>query len=98
MFDHLACADILNCFSCPNQVVIEEVEDIWCLLSFREMIDDSIVGHINTSQFSRNFAELLERIDFAIFKVDPVIRRKASKKLQKEGRHPIWPEGINYLF
>lgn len=96
--DHLACADILKCFSCPNQVIIEEVEDIWCLLSFKEAINDSIRDHLNSAQFIKNFKDLIDKIDFAIFSVDPAIRRKATNKLKKEGRHPIWPENINYLF
>ena len=96
--DHLACADILNCFDCPNQVIIEEVEDIWCLMSFREVIEESITDHKSHSQFVRNFASLVEKIDLCIFSVDPKVRRKATKKLKQEGRHPIWPEGINYNF
>lgn len=96
--DHLACADILKCFSCSNQVIIEEIEDIWCLLSFKEAINDSLRNHVNSSQFIRNFKDLIDKIEFAIFSVNPVIRRKAIKKLKDEGRHPIWPENINYLF
>jgi len=96
--DHLACADILNCFDCPYQVIIEEVEDIWCLMSFREVVEESITDHKSHSQFVRNFAVLLEKIDLCIFSVDPKVRRKATKKLKDEGRHPIWPEGINYNF
>jgi hypothetical protein len=96
--DHLACADILKCFSCPNQVIIEEVEDIWCLLSFKEAINDSLRDHVNSTQFMRNFKDLIDKIEFAIFSVNPAIRRKAIKKLKNEGRHPVWPENINYLF
>ncbi|WP_227631322.1 hypothetical protein, partial [Klebsiella pneumoniae] len=49
--DHLACSDIHNCFDCENQVIIESVEDIWCLLSYRESIIDSKVHHLNEQHF-----------------------------------------------
>ncbi|WP_283129811.1 hypothetical protein [Enterovibrio norvegicus] len=69
--DHLACSDILKCFSCHNQVIVEEVDDIWCLMSFKQSIDDSLADHIDSSQFERNFRDLLEKLDLAIFKVEP---------------------------
>lgn len=67
-------------------------------MSFREAIEESITEHKSHSQFVRNFASLIEKIDFCLFSVDPKVRRKANKKLKREGRHPIWPEGINYNF
>lgn len=96
--EHLACSDILKCFSCPNQVILEEVEDIWCLMSFKEAVNDSLANHTNRQQFERNFRDLIDKIEMAIFKVDPAVRRKAQNKLRKEGRHCLWPEGINDLF
>lgn len=93
---HLACADILNCFFCTNQVVIEEVDDIWCLLSFRCSIEESRGNHLNQSQFNKNFEEILHRVNQVIFRINPQIRRQAERKL-KEGRHPFWPEDINSL-
>ena len=95
---HLACADIMNCFFCPNQVIIEEVEDIWCLLSFKEMIIESRQEHINTQQFNRNFSETLQRIELALFSISPKIRRQSQRYLENNGRHPLWPEGINQLY
>lgn len=94
---HLACADILNCFYCDNQVLIEEVDDVWCLMSFKESLIDSQHEHLSLSQFSRNFNDLLSRVDEAIFRVSPKIRRMAQKKLS-HGRHPGWPEGFNFIF
>lgn len=96
--DHLACSDIIKCFSCPNQVIIEEVEDIWCLMSFKQAIEDSVSEHVNSNQFNRNFKDLLDKINVVIHRVNPSIRRKAVQKLTNEGRHPIWPDGINYNF
>ena len=96
--DHLACSDILKCFSCPNQVIIEEVDDIWCLMSFKLVVEEALTDHINSKQFERNFRDLIEKIDIAIYRINPMIRRRAAQKLSREGQHPLWPEGINYYF
>lgn len=95
---NLACADILNCFNCENQVIVEEVDDIWCLLSFRESLMDAKEDHISTSQFERNFGSTLKSIDDAILNISPKIRRLAERKLGEHGRHPIWPEHLNLIF
>lgn len=93
---NLACADILNCFFCTNQVVIEEVDDIWCLLSFKCSLEESRANHLNRSQFKNNFEEILHRVNQVLFRIDPKIRRQAERKL-KEKRHPLWPEDLNFL-
>ncbi|MEZ9955508.1 hypothetical protein AB4395_23960, partial [Vibrio splendidus] len=28
--EKLACADLLACFGCPNQVIVQSLVDIWC--------------------------------------------------------------------
>jgi hypothetical protein len=96
--DHLACSDIHNCFNCENQVIIESVEDIWCLLSYRESIKDSKVYHLNEQHFSNNYSDLLASINRIIFTIHPKVKRLAEKKLENEGRHPLWPDGINIDF
>ena len=96
--DHLACSDIHNCFNCENQVIIENTEDIWCLLSYRESIKDSKVYHLNENHFSNNYSRLLDSINRVIFTIHPKVKRLAEKKLKNEGRHPLWPEGINIDF
>ncbi len=96
--DHLACSDIHNCFSCENQVVIESVEDIWCLLSYKQSIIDSKCLHLNEKQFDRNYFELLNSIDRIVFAIHPKTKRLAENKLKNEGRHPFWPDGMNIDF
>ncbi|MCX9476541.1 hypothetical protein IG551_19150, partial [Vibrio cholerae] len=96
--DHLACSDIHNCFNCDNQVIIESVEDIWCLLSYRESVIDSKVHHLSEQHFNKNYLDLLNSINRIVFTIHPKVKRLAEKKLQNEGRHPLWPEGINIDF
>jgi hypothetical protein len=94
----LACADILKCFECENQVIIEEVEDIWCLLSFKEALLDSQHDHLDGRQYRRNFSKIINNVEEACFRVSPKVRRLAEKKLSSNGRHPLWPEGHNLVF
>jgi hypothetical protein len=90
----LACADILKCFGCENQVIIEEVDDIWCLLSFKEALIEASHEHANAQHFRKNFSGLLNSLERACFRVSPKIRRKAESKLS-HGRHPLWETGLN---
>ncbi|MEM0514067.1 hypothetical protein WCN91_01200 [Pseudoalteromonas sp. YIC-827] len=94
---HLACADLLNCFSCPNQVLVEEVDDIWCLLSFYEALEDAKEDHLNMSHFKNNFERVLNRIKQVLFSIDLKVRRQAERKLHTVGRHPFWPDTLNLV-
>ncbi|MBF4370937.1 hypothetical protein EAY04_23400, partial [Vibrio anguillarum] len=40
--EKLACADLLGCFGCPSQVIVQSLSDIWCLLSFKACIEESL--------------------------------------------------------
>jgi hypothetical protein len=95
---NLACADILKCFDCENQVIIEEIEDIWCLLSFKEALLDARYDHVDGRQHHRNFSKIIEKVQEACFRVSPKVRRLAERKLSTNGRHPLWPEGHNLVF
>lgn len=94
----LACADILKCFGCENQVIIEEVDDIWCLLSFREALIESSHEHVNALHFQKNYAAILNSLERAFFRVSLKVRRRAEKKLMSFGRHPLWGKGLNMVF
>lgn len=88
--EKLACANILQCFSCHNQVIVQSEYDIWCLLSFKENIEESISYHLNNHHFEKNFSSTLDKIKNIIYKIDKNILRKAERRLQTHGRHPLW--------
>jgi hypothetical protein len=94
----LACADILKCFECENQVIIEEVDDIWCLLSFKETLLYAQYDHLDGTQYRRNFSKIISNVEEVCFRVSPKVRRLAERKLSSDGRHPLWPEGHNLVF
>jgi hypothetical protein len=91
--EQLACADLKACFDCDQQVLIESVDDIWCILSFKECIEESMYLHQNTTHFVRNYADLLEKITSRLKKISTKILKLAESKLLDEGRHPIWQDG-----
>lgn len=90
----LACADIKSCFSCVNQVIVEEVDDLWCLLSFRDSVEESSYIHNSKQHFEKNYIRLLKNIKNILKFISPTKIREAEKKLAKNGRHPMWPEEI----
>jgi hypothetical protein len=88
--ESLVCADLLACWSCPHQVLVESITDLWCILSFRECLEQSLCHHIDKSHYSKNFDETLTKIDIRLKSLSPGILRKAYRKLADEGRHPLW--------
>ncbi len=57
--EKLACADLLKCFGCPEQVIVQSVSDIWCLLSFKECIKESLYLHLNAHHYRQNFEKTI---------------------------------------
>ncbi|WP_136523544.1 hypothetical protein [Geomonas ferrireducens] len=87
---HLACADLLWCFECPYQVIVETVDDIWCILSFKECLEESAYMHLDRNHYEGNFSRILRQIDCRIVGVSKNVRADAERKLFKIGRHPAW--------
>ncbi len=88
--ENLACADLIKCWSCGHQVLVESVTDLWCALSFRECIEESAGLHINNAHYQKNFGEALAKIDLRLKQLSPKIVQQAKRKLADEGRHPLW--------
>lgn len=90
--EKFACSDLLICFSCPHQVIIAEPTDIWCLLSFKECIEESIYKHVNHYHFHQNYDSVLRLIEKILLNIDKKILSKATQKLLDEGPHPLWQD------
>ncbi|WP_318486908.1 hypothetical protein [Photobacterium leiognathi] len=98
--ERLACADLLGCFGCPHQVIVQSVADIWCLLSFRACIEESLYLHLDAHHYRKNFEQVMVFIDSEILpKIHSKIVKQAQEKLDDDGLHPAWdePESILYL-
>ncbi|MEH0689931.1 hypothetical protein H4F17_12765 [Vibrio cholerae] len=88
--EKLACADLLKCFSCQHQVIVQSEHDIWCLLSFKESIEDSISFHVDANHFNKNFHDIIIKINEIIKRIDGRILRKSERLMVDNGRHPLW--------
>jgi uncharacterized damage-inducible protein DinB len=96
--EKLACAELLSCFGCPSQVVVQSVSDIWCLLSFKECIEESLYLHLDASHYRKNFEKTIRFIDDNIIhRLKKEIVKQAENKLNEEGRHPLWLEAESVL-
>lgn len=93
--ERLACADLLACFSCEHQVLVESEDDLWCLLSFRESIEESLYMHLDKTHFQKNFGSVLERIDARLKLINNKVLRVAERKLSVQGRHPLWSDAAS---
>lgn len=96
--EKLACADLLGCFGCPSQVIVQSLSDIWCLLSFKACIEESLYLHIDASHYHQNFESIVAFIEEKILpSIDRKILKQAETKLDDEGYHPNWDDADSVL-
>ncbi|MDF9399754.1 hypothetical protein [Vibrio sp. 1180_3] len=89
--EKLACADLLKCFGCQEQVIVQSISDIWCLLSFKACIEESLYFHLDAHHYRNNFETVLSFIDKKILpNISSTILRQAESKLNNDGSHPSW--------
>jgi len=95
--EKFACSDLMKCFSCPHQIIVAEVCDIWCLMSFKKCLEESIYRHVDQRHFYQNYASVLSAIDSILNRIDKKILQEATFKLRDDGPHPLWQEPIAFL-
>ncbi|MCK7630993.1 hypothetical protein MZ018_04460 [Shewanella sp. JNE10-2] len=96
--EKLACADLLACFGCPSQVIVQSLSDIWCLLSFKACIEESLYNHLDASHYRKNFEDIVTFIEVKILPyINKTVLKQAEKKLNDDGGHPLWSEAQSIL-
>ncbi|ENM2832365.1 phage integrase N-terminal SAM-like domain-containing protein [Vibrio cholerae] len=96
--EKLACADLLSCFGCSEQVVVQSVSDIWCLISFRSCIEESLYLHLDTLHFRQNFQYIINFIDNNILpKISKHILKQAEERFGSIGAHPLWEDAESVI-
>jgi len=96
--ERLACADLLGCFGCPEQVIVQSVTDIWCLLSFKTCIEESLYLHLDASHYRKNFEDVVKFIELKILpNIDKRTLKQAETKLDDDGFHPLWDDSESIL-
>ncbi|MEH3481098.1 MULTISPECIES: hypothetical protein [Enterobacter] len=95
--EKFACSDLMKCFSCPHQVIVTEVCDIWCLMSFKECLEESIFRHVDPRHFYQNYASVLSAIENILNRIDKKVVQEATYRLRDEGPHPLWQEVLPFI-
>ncbi|MDW2080586.1 hypothetical protein [Vibrio sp. 1640] len=91
--EKLSCADLLGCFGCPSQVIVQSLPDIWCLLSFKACIEESLYLHLDANHYSQNFEKVVAFIDEKILpNINKKLLKQVETKLDNEGYHPLWSD------
>lgn len=87
----MGCGFIINCFWCENFAVVDEVIDIWRLLSFEQKVKDTFSEHQDIHHFLKNYGDLQLQIAKLKSKFTPLNLRVATKRLETE-IHPFWAD------
>jgi hypothetical protein len=96
--EKLACADLLGCFGCPDQVIVQSLSDIWCLLSFKSCIEESLYRHLDAHHYKKNFEDIIVFIDTKILpNIKLSLLRAAEEKLDNDDLHPNWDAAESVL-
>lgn len=85
-----ACADFSHCVECSKSCVVETLESVWLLLSFRHAIEYGKPLYIGSVNAVERYETLFLKIDLRLGLVDEATLKKARVKLQREGVAPVW--------
>lgn len=92
--DYVACHKFLECFGCRHHAIIAEVEDVWLLLSFSDVILESATRPSINSRPSH----LLSKVSNTVQIIIERIKREHAKVYEKayemylDEAHPLWQE------
>ncbi|MCL1056489.1 hypothetical protein L2729_00600 [Shewanella gelidimarina] len=96
--ERLACADLLACFGCPEQVIVQSVHNIWCLLSFKLCIEEAMYLHLDAHHYRKNFESVIHFIENKILpKLKKKLIKQAELRICNEGQHPLWSDSDSIL-
>ncbi|AIN24318.1 MULTISPECIES: hypothetical protein [Enterobacteriaceae] len=93
--ESIACFKFLDCFGCEFQALVAEVDDIWCMLSFRESLTESLQRPaINHHLPVTRINDVMGKIQIMLAEVErdyPDVYAKAIGKLNVQA-HPLWDD------
>lgn len=87
----MSCGYIVKCFGCANFGVVDEITDIWKLLSFEMRLNESLQSHKNLAHFLSNFGEIKTQIKDLKSRLNQKKLKQAIKRLEREV-HPLWDD------
>lgn len=89
---NIACGYVIKCFMCRNFAVVDEVHDIWRLLSFELRLNEAVAAHKSLDHFIKNFSEVKSAIRDIKKRFKKRNLKAAEKYLERQGCHPLWDE------
>lgn len=96
----VACHKFLECFGCPHHAVIAEVEDIWLMLSFRDVIlEVSCQPSINTIP-TNTLTKVLYTVESILERVKSCFSYEYNLAMSKyyDAPHPLWSDKTDFNF
>ncbi len=79
-------------------VIVQSLSDIWCLLSFKACIEESLYLHLDANHYRQNFENIVTFIEEKILcRIDGKLLKQAETKLGDEGYHPNWDDTDSVL-
>lgn len=91
--ESVACFKFLDCFECEYRALVAEVDDIWCMLSFHESLQEALQRPtINHYLPVAKVHDVIDKIQVMLADVDrdyPDVYAKAVDKLNNQA-HPLW--------
>ncbi|WP_163833949.1 site-specific integrase [Spartinivicinus ruber] len=92
--DRVACYKFLECFGCEHHAVIAEVEDIWMILSFRDVIDESLARPSVNSIPTSLLTKVLNTINYLLKRLEKDHNKTYMLALEQynDEPHPLWSD------
>lgn len=92
--DLVACHKFLECFGCMHHAVVAEVEDIWLLLSFGDVILESLTTPSINSKPSNLLNKVYSTVQVIIERIKTKHATVYSEAYQKylDTPHPLWQD------
>lgn len=92
--DVVACHKFLECFGCRHHAVIAEVDDIWLLLSFNDVILESVISPAINSRPSNLLNKVNNTIQIIIARMKKEHIEVYNEAYDKylDGVHPLWQD------
>lgn len=91
-YDEVACHKFLECFGCENHAIIAEEEDVWLMLSFRDVLLDVMSRPSINSTPGDLFVKISNTIESIISRLKEEFSDvyAAAKKRHMDAAHPLW--------
>lgn len=92
--EQVACFKLIDCFECPSHAVIAEVEDVWLLLSFQDVILEIIALPAINSVPSQQLINAHSKLKSILIKIKTDFNDiyELGREKYLDSPHPLWAD------